>query len=993
MSGTYMKLLLRGVKKTYARFLSILAIVAIGVGFLTGLMSSTPDMKLTSDKYYDDFNLYDIDIKGTAGITDEDIDSVKNLSWVENAMPAYVTDLNMKYEDSSYVTRLYGMPMNSYGTSDFINSFELVSGRMPENKSECVIEIPNGYTAKHDLGEVYTISEDNKNYDTIGDTYSVNQLTVVGIVQSPYYMSTLGEPSTVGSGQVELIMYMFSDCYSLDVYTDLFLTVNGAKKLDTYSDEYDNLIEDVEADIESLGEKRSQARYDDIVTEANEKLEEARAEYQSGKEEAESELADAKKSLDDGYAQIENAKNELKENEEKVAAGEQQIANAKSELAANIDAQKAQLELTHASMSEEQYQAALAQINQAQNDGLAQIAEKENALKEARAQISNGQKEIEENQKKLDDSQTAYNEAKQESDEKLAQAETDIEEAQNDVNSIEVPEWYISDRSDNVSYVNYKDNAEKVAAIAKVFPVFFFLVAALVSLTTMTRMVEEERTQIGTLKALGYSRGAIIFYYIGYSIAASLIGGIIGVALGSKILPAVIANAYTMMFDIIPTITKIWWEYAVIIIPVAVACITLSTLFACTSQLNEKPSHLMLPRVPKAGKRIFIEYIGFIWKKMSFTKKVTARNIFRYKKRFFMTVIGIAGCTALLVAGLGLRDSISDIAVKQFGQIYKYNMSINLKEENTDEAIDSVLNDKKYVNSYAYVHTESGHAENGSQSETVTILAPKEIDELKQQVNLRERLSGKDIAFNEDSVVITEKLSELVGAAVGDKITVKNFDGKTAEFTVTGIMENYINNYVYISNSAYSGAYGETPEYKMILADLTDDSQQARDEISNLILKSDNIALLQYTKTIGDTFQDSMGSIDYIVLVLIVSAGALAVIVVYNLTNINICERKKELATIKVLGFHRKEVAWYIYRETTILAVIGILVGFLLGKALHIFVIKTAEMDTIMFGRGVSLQSYIIAAAITLFFTFLVDIIMLKKLKDINMVESMKANE
>ncbi len=999
MKKTYLKLILQGVRKTRARFISILTISAIGVGFLGGLLATTPDMQYTADKYYDDKNMFDVDIKGSLGLTDDDVAALKNLDYVENAMGARVTDVTMQNSDGSLVTRIYGMPINLNGSNALINGFELVEGRMPQNSGECLICIPNGYMNEHGLGKTYTISSDNKDYDKLADTYKFSSLTAVGVVNSPYYISMESEPSTVGTGKISLIMFVFPECYSLDVYTDIFVTLSGAKSLDSFGEEYLSLVNDKTALLETVGQERSVVRRSEIVSEATEKLDDARRDYDEAKSDADKELADARRKLNDGYADLEQAKLDILHTANSLNDNTAALSASEGELSANIAAQRANNDAAYGAglIDAATYSANAAQIDAVEMESLNKINAGKAAIASAWDTLNVAQNiDIPNAQTELEKAERKYSDAKATADEKLADAFEKIEDAQKEIDDIEVPEWFLFSREDTVGYNSYKSNSEKIGAIAKVFPIFFFFVAALVALTTMTRMVEEERAQIGTLKALGYTNGAIAFYYVGYSVLASLLGSAFGILLGMKLLPAVISNAYSMMFTLPKTETIFWWKYAVVISLIAIFCTTAATLFACLGQLSEKPASLMLARAPKAGKRVLLERITFIWKRLSFIHKVTARNIFRYKKRFYMTVIGIAGCCALLVTGFGLRDSIHDIVDKQFGEIYKYNLSIYLKDDAAPESegiIGDFLSDKNTVLSYAVIHSETASVSFGGATEKVTLQAPRITNELKEHLNLRERISGEDIPFNESSVVLTEKLCDTLGIKVGDRVSIKTNDGQSNEFTVSGISENYVTSYVFMSAKNYENSFGAPPDYKLILVRIADESPSARDEISKTVLKSDDILLLQFSQTIRESFGNTVKNIDYIVVVLIISAGILAVIVLYNLININICERTKELATIKVLGFHEREVASYIYRETNILCVIGTLVGFGFGVWLHSFVVKTAEVDAVMFGRSIYPQSFLFAALVTFFFTFVVDMIMLKKLKSIDIVESMKANE
>lgn len=1198
MKKSYIKLMWRGLRSSATRFFSILAIVALGVGFLGGLLATTPDMQLTMDQSYDSHNIYDIDIKGTLGLTEEDAWAVKELDYIEQVQPAKVMDVILQGEDGNFVTRIYGL--GSLGDDSSMNGVQLEEGRLPKNSSECLVASPNGYRNHLTLGETYSLSSENKDFEDIGDTFAQTEFTVVGIVSTPLYISVENEPTTVGDGSVDLILFVDENAYSLDSYTDLFLTVKGAKELGSFSDDYTALIEDTEKKLEQVSADRSSVRHSEVIGDAQAELDDAKKEYDEKKLEAEEKLEDAWQEILDGRQELEDGKKELQEKKEELADGKKQLEDAQKQLdssiaeqkeqikdrldtltqsqmdslsaqidqaeqegqakleenreqleqlrlgieeaepkiaqqeeqlqenwaaleagkedlaaqraeyeskleefqqgkeqfAAYIAAKRAELEENRPSMSEEEYLAAKAaideeeaqqnqkfeeteqQLNQAGDqlsqaeqelaeqeemlnqgqsaleeakaslsqwktqytEGTAQLAAGETQLKEtiaqkrtelensrgeiraqiysaamaqieaarsdAQAQIDANRTEIEDGEKQiaeaeaelaeaeqtLADGEKEYEEQKQEAEEKLADGEQEIEDAQAQIDELGEPEWILMDRRDNVSYSSYQSNSEKIAAIAQVFPVFFFLVAALVALTTMTRMVEEERVQIGTLKALGYKDGTILSYYVGYSVVASLFGGVGGILLGFYTLPLIIANAYTMMYTLPPTVMVFYPGYAATIIPLAVGCTTAATLFACVGQLREKPSSLMLLRAPKAGKRILLERIGFFWKKLSFTHKVTARNIFRYKKRFYMTVFGIAGCCALLVTGFGIRDSIGDIASKQFGEIYQYNLLISMKDpgaEATDPEISAVLEDSDTVESFSRVHTESGEV--GDME--LSIYAPEDNEEFLRQMNLRDRKSGEKLEFGQDSVVLTEKLCEQLSLKVGDTFVLENSDGEEGEFTLTGIAENYVSAYAFMSAETYEKAFGKAPEYKTLLVTTVSGDPEFRGEVSERLLKSEEVSYVSFVDDIQTTFDNMLKNIDYIVIVLIVSAGGLAVIVLYNLTNINICERKRELATLKVLGFHGKELAAYIYRETFILCLIGIVVGLFLGVALHGFVIHTAEVDDIMFGRQIAPLSFVLAAAITLLFTGLVDLIMLKKLRSIDMVESMKANE
>ncbi|MEG2193073.1 MAG: FtsX-like permease family protein, partial [Oscillospiraceae bacterium] len=628
-------------------------------------------------------------------------------------------------------------------------------------------------------------------------------------------------------------------------------------------------------------------------------------------------------------------------------------------------------------------------------NGYAQLAQGRRDLESGRAEYAKGERELTKAKKKLADGKAEYESEKAKADKKLSDAREEIDDAQKKIDDLEMPEWYVLTREENMSAASFKSNTQKVEAIAKVFPIFFFLVAALVALTTMTRMVEEERLQIGTLKALGYSKSTIMAKYIFYALVASVLGSITGLAIGFKLFPTVIWNAYTMMYTL-PKLYCPWnLNYALFSSGAAVLCTLLATVNACWETLREKPATLMLPKAPKAGKRILLERVTFIWKRMKFTYKVTARNLFRYKKRLFMTVVGIAGCTALLVTGFGLHDSISDIVNKQFGEIFTYEAGISLKNKDVlqDPQLKAIIEDKSLVSEHIAVHQEKCTNHFDGKTFSTYIFVPDEFEKLTDFVTLRQRRSGKTVPWNMDSVVITEKMSTQTGLGIGDEMTLKNKDDQEGRFIISGVAENYIENYVYMSKQTYEKGFAQVLEPNTLMVKCADDSQEGQDKLGTAALGVDDVAGISFISILKERFTNMMSKIDIIVIVLIISAGALAFIVLYNLTNINITERVKEIATIKVLGFTDKEVNAYVYRESIVLSIIGTVCGLVFGVFLHAFVILNIEVDMVMFGHTIKTMSYVYSAALTMVFSLLVNLFMRRKLKNINMVESMKSPE
>lgn len=683
-----------------------------------------------------------------------------------------------------------------------------------------------------------------------------------------------------------------------------------------------------------------------------------------------------------GLAQAQEAKNQLDQNQYKLNAQLSELRGQQAELSSRR-----------------------AQLTEAEETLTATKRDTEKKLNDARKEIDEGRAEYEDGIEKLEDAKKEvsegwddYYDGKREADEKLSDAQKKLDDAQKEIDDIEECEWYVFTRRDNVGFGSYADNADKIAAIATVFPVFFFLVAALVALTTMTRMVEEERQQIGTMKALGYSPAQIAGKYLFYAAAASLFGCVTGVLIGMWVFPTIIVDAYNIMYDLPRVLTPFSWPLAIFSTVTATLCTLAATLSACWSALRESPARLMLPRAPKAGKRIFLEHITPLWSRMKFTQKVTARNLIRYKKRFFMTVIGIAGCTALLVTGFGIRDSISDIIGIQYGELSNYNLIVGLQHESALEGAElrEILADNGRVEDWLAVLQDSGSVvpDGGDPADDVTIFVPSSVERLPEFFRFRHRTDSKAVEYGEDAVIVTEKLCERQHLKVGDTITVRNQDEDEASFVITDICENYVYHTLFISPAAYEEGFGAKPEMNSLLCRLPKDGPEGgEDELTTSLLKCEDVAMTTSTEELSASFNNSLKSINYIVVVLIISAGALAFVVVYNLTNINITERVKELATIKVLGFYEIETAAYVYRETAALTVIGTAVGLLLGVALHQFVIRTAEVDMVMFGRAIYAPSYIFAAVLTVVFSVLVNLVMYRKLANISMVESMKAPE
>lgn len=694
-------------------------------------------------------------------------------------------------------------------------------------------------------------------------------------------------------------------------------------------------------------------------------------------------LEENKKLLADSKEELSKARQKLQKGQKQYEDGKKQLENGKKQLSSA----KAMLAGSWATLSGKQTEL---------TDGLSQISDAKSSLEDARSRLDDAKATIAENAQKLADGKISYEDAKKEADEKLADARQEIEDGQADLDTLEMPKWYIWGRDKNISYSSFTANIDKLNAITTVFPIFFFLVAALVVSTTMTRMVEEERLQIGTMKALGYSAKTIMQKYILYALAASVSGTLVGLAVGFKAFPSIIWSAYEMMYYM-PAIATPWRLSQALFSGGALTVLSLLvTALTCRSSLSETPAALMLPRAPKAGKRILLERITPLWRHFPFSWKVTCRNLFRYKKRFWMTVIGVAGCTSLLIAGFGISDSLNAIITKQYEDIFHYDLMTVVTEEDalTQGAVQEYLFDNPSVFSDSLaVSIQSTRQEIKNGEADVYLMIPKDLSSFGSFVDLHERVSRKATPLQEDGIIITEKLAKTLGIQAGDSITLQNEDEEKASFTVTGVCEHYVSNYVYMSAATYEAGFQKAPVYNAALSKMPDDSQTVRDQVSAVLLDNDHVASLTFTADNVKQVLNMLNSIDAVVVLIIVCAAGLAFVVLYNLSNINVAERVKEIATIKVLGFYDREVDSYVNRESYALTGIGIFFGIFGGIALHKFVITTVEVDAVMFGRSLRPVSFLYAVLLTLLFSIIVSLVIGRSLKNVSMVESMKAPE
>lgn len=1195
------------IKKTMGRFVSIFFIVALGVAFYSGIRASEPSMRITADQYFDDSELMDLKVMGTMGLTKADIKAIGKVSGIEAVEGGYSKDVLCPVGDNEKVVHMLSMEKN-------FNQVSVVEGKLPEKAGECLVD--EDFLSYTDLKVGDMVTFHSGDGETLTDSLVTDTYKIVGIGNSPLYISFGRGSSTIGTGEISGFVVVDKASFDMDVYTEAYVKVSGAEEKIAFTDEYNNLSDAAKEAVSAIEEERCAVRKQEIVDEANEKLadsektvneksqelEDAKKELESGKSKAaeelekakqqltdgeagladakqqiadgETQLADAKAQLNDKQAQLDSAeaqyesgKAQLDQKEQELAdaeqvylsnyskympiitAGKEQITAEKSQIAdgkkrldeglaplnrlkdelagiedeisqcdsriaelqkqindgytlyqeyvkipkenrneeekayvekwenlntqlggmqeqkkqlektkqeilnkagfateadleaqitslteqkADLDAKEKvllQQEQTLAAQEEEllsagrqitdgksQIAAARSQLDSTKSqitDGKAQILsawallnEKEDTLNASKAQLASGEQELADGRSKYEqaakeaEEQITDGQAKITDGEKqLTDAKQQIADAKAEIKKIENPKWYVQTREDALTeYQGYGDNADRMRSIGKVFPVLFFLVAALISLTTMTRMVEEQRVQIGTMKALGYGKAAIAGKYIGYALIATLGGSIFGVLAGEKILPFIIIYAYMILYKHLPAILVPYhMSYALQASGIAVACTLIATIASCYKELAAEPAELMRPAAPKQGKRILLERIGIIWKHLNFTWKSTVRNLIRYKKRFFMTIFGIGGCMALMVVGFGLKDCIYEIVSLQYEKVQFYDaatyMSDDISEENRQQLHD-YLDQNADIKETIEARMQKTDVKSASGKKTLYLMVPSDNEKIEDFLSFHSRTNKDEVySLKKDEVILTEKMASLLNVKVGDELTIEDEDKGDQTVTVGAICENYMSHYLYLSPEKYEELYGVPAEYNTIIYSVKDGKDDQIEKIGTKLLSMDGVLNVSYTSSIEGRLDDMLRSLNLVIVVLIVSAGMLAFVVLYNLNNINITERQRELATLKVLGFYDGEVASYVYRENILLTIIGSVVGMVLGNFLHRYIILTVEVEEAMFGRQIHWQSYLYSFLFTAAFSLFVNWVMFYKLKKIDMVESLKSVE
>ncbi len=937
------KMLFREIRDSFTRFLSIFIMVALGTMFLVGLRSAAPDMRKTADEYFDDHDFYDIQVMSSLGLTEEDIRALAEVEGVEQVQADYSLDAVAAWKDESLVVKVLSLSSEdcllNWNSSDTdingINDTILVEGRYPERENECVVEQKCLEIYGLALGDKLTLSPG----EDLEDVLRVREFEVVGVVESPLYISIDRGASSLGDGSIDAYVMLPGEAIDMGYIPAASILLKGASELDAYSKEYQALVDEAAQRLATVAEERGKIRYDTLQAEVQEELDAAKAELEQARTDADRELSAAKRKLDESRQQLDDGWAELNAAKEQLAAYTVWGQN---------------------------------------EDFLA-----------AEATLRENQEMLEDGEEDYNQGAEEYEAARAEAEETIGDAQTEIDEVQQELDQMKPAEIYVLDRNSNYGFVSYDQNAQRMENLAHMFPLIFFIVAALVCLTTMTRMVEEQRTEIGSIKAMGYGTGTIAGKFLLYGAIAALCGGVAGVAIGATLIPWVIFTSYGILYNLPSLHLELYWTLCIGAVAAGLFCTTAATLWAMLSTARQTPAALMRPKAPRAGKRIILECIPFLWKHFRFSVKVSCRNLLRYKKRFFMTVIGIAGCTALLIAGLGLHTSVFSIIEVQYGDIYRYDMLISLEAETEEQAKapEALLAEEKNVRSMAAAYTKAATIENQEGYLTVT----DDPTSLYQQITLRDMETGALVSIPKDGVLVDKKLAELLEVSVGDEITVEC--GKKATARVSGIVEQYVRHYVYMDADYYRQLFGETYLPNELMVSVADDSEETVEQLSGKLMELEGVSGVANITATAENFKETMNAVNAAVTVIIVSAMALALVVLYNLTNINITERIRELATIKVLGFYDGEVGMYIYRENIALTVLGIALGQVLGKFLCAYLIRTVEMDFLMFGRSASPVDYIWSVVLSAVFALLVNFMMFFRMRNIDMVQSLKSVE
>ncbi len=986
---------LRSIKNSFSRFIPLLIMSFLGVFVYAGLNATKPDMINALDNFLDSHNVYDLKIISTLGLTKDDRDALNKIKGVKNAEYSYSKDVLINDNDEELVINIASLPNN-------INTLKLVKGRLPNAKNEIVLE--NNFITKtsYKIGDTLVVKDNDVNEENF---------IIVGTVESGLYFNNVRlnqdrGTTTIGSGTINYYAYVLEDNFKMDYYNAIYVTVANAKEMITNDKEYQDLINKYEEKIENIKSKQEDNRYQSLYNELNDEIEknekEANNNFTQAKKEldkAQSKLTKTKKELDTAKTNLNDYKNKLDKAKIEITNNENalnkvfQDNNITKETLNDtiklLDEQIKNLELVIKELDQnsktyQEYNLKLTNLKNNYNT-LNELKIKNDAINTAKDeyqtnlasyntlnnQYEKGLKEYNSGLKEYNDSLSKYKKEKQNAEEK-------IKDAKDELNNLEKPTWYINTRLDYQTYGDYIDDVLSIANLSKIFPLVFFAVAILVSLISMNRLVEDDRIEIGTLKSLGFKNKEIIIKYILFASLAVIIGGIIGGILGVIIIPSIISSIYNMLFNV-PNF-KIYYNFKIILLSmlIAIICIGGSTIYTVLKVIKEKPADLMRPKAPKNGKRVLLEKISFIWNHLSFSNKITVRNLMRYKKRGIVTIIGIAGCSALLLCGFGIRDAIIDIGNMQYQETFKFNAMVYL---NGDIKKDTFSNS----NITAIVPSENIKVKQNKISANLFVVNKDEIEKI---VNLKDKNKQK-LKLEKDKVIITDKFADLNNLHIGDKVNLLDDNNNVYSYEISGITKNYLMHYIYLDEDTFSKKYEYKPN--VVYLNTKDISSSKRENLATEIRNNDEVLSITFMEDLVKSADNMLKSLNKVVLIILVLAASLSFVVLYNLSSININERKREISTLKVLGFHDHEVDHYITKENIIFTIFGIIIGLILGYFLTNFVIVTVEIEKARFIHHISIYSYLYTIIITFIFTFLVNFVTHFNLKKIDMIASLKS--
>lgn len=991
---------LRTIKKTFPRFLSLIIMSLLGVLVFVGLTATSPDMVATIDKYFDKYNTYDINVVSSMGLTDKDISSLQKITNIQDIEGSYSEDVLVKKDDVEYVLKVSSLPTK-------INTLHIITGRLPENDNEIVVEENFLTNLDYKLNDKITLNSDN---------FKEKEVTIVGTVSSSLYFNNVEVnqnrgSTTIGTGTINYYSYVKPSNFNTDYYTNIYLTVKKAKEETTSSSSYLSLNEDLTNELNKIKDTEENRRYQDLYTEAEDEINKNEAQANQEFADAKKELDQAKEELSEGKKELDQVAKTLSSTKKQLNAAKKEITNSKQELEdtlkkynitnlntslskvnnnisniekilSTLDSSSSEYQTNSATLVSLKQQRTLIntlinteeQLNQAEKTYNSNYSK----YKKANREYQSGLKEYNTNLAKYNDSLEEYNDSKRE-------VEDELKEARQQLADISKPTWYIYDRSDDQTYSSYIDQTKSISNLSALFPLVFYAVAILVSLISMNRMVEDDRGEIGTFKSLGFTNREIRNKYLIFSLSATLIGGLIGIIIGLTLIPYLIFSIYRILFSIPDFQFTLNLPSTLGGLFIAILCICGSSIITSNRILKDKPASLMRPKAPKNGKKILLEKIKPLWHHLKFSNKITIRNIFRYKKRVLVTIIGISGCTALMLCGFGIKDCIVDITNMQYGQTFKYDVTIYTNNLKLSEVQDITNNPQ--IKDYTLAEVITGNVGESN----INMLITENQDQLSKIVNLYNE-DNKKITLQKNEVIITDKLADNHNLTIGDQITVLDSDKKEYQFIISGIVKNYLGHYIYMSKETFENI-NEQYQPNIIYLNTPELSTTEKDELSNELLAKDSVINVVHTSTLKDSVKDMLDSLNKVIVILVLLSALLSFVVLYNLSNINISERNREIATLKVLGFYDSEVDHYITKETIILTIIGITIGLGLGIVLTNLTIGTVEMENYRFLRRINPLSFLYASIISSLFTIIVNYVTHFTLKKINMIESLKSIE